>query len=490
MSTPGVQGEFRWSKGERLNRIYLVLGVSVDLLILALSLFGASLIRFGMGFGATLSSLTGTWVFYSIVTLLLSDMESVHYARTSVNRSMHTFRLVRIALIVTIIYVLTVFTFRVPSEYFLHSRLAIAFTFGIWVTLAILVRVILLPWLVTWMVKAKILRIAVTRILACGNREVISSIRTALDTSPFYRILVELVDCEDCCSPNPQDRLEMYRTRMIECRCDDLMIADDELDFDSISRFVIRCHEEGIALSVFSNLFLDIGYYDPWLSFADRPAVVFFTPPMSRAAEMLWRFVDFFIGSMMLIVLSPFLLLLAALIKITSPGPVLFKQKRVGFREKPFLFLKFRSMRHDLAENVKAHKAYFEKYVQGVSADDDGKTYKATDERMVTHLGRLIRRMSIDELPQLMSVVRGDMSLVGPRPCIFYELQYYKDWQRYRFTVKPGLTGIWQVYGRSRLPFDAAQFLDLCYAIKRSIGLNTRLLLKTLPIILSGRGGM
>jgi lipopolysaccharide/colanic/teichoic acid biosynthesis glycosyltransferase len=479
----------RRNKGERLNRIYLTLGVMLDLFILAASLLGASAIRFGSGFGSSLASLTGTWVFYSIATLLLSDMESVHYARTSVNRSMHTFRLVRIALIVTIVYVLAVFTFRVPSGFFLHSRLVISFTFGLWVILAIVLRVILFPNLVAALARTRVLKLPAIRILACGDREVISAIRSALDTSPFYRFLIELVSCEDCCAQNSEERLEQYRLKMIECGCDDLMIADDRLDFDSISRFVIRCHHEGIALSVFSTLFLDIGYFDPWLSFAERPAVVFFTPPMSKAIESLWRMLDIGLGSLALFVMAPFLLLLAGLIKITSPGPVFFRQKRVGFLEKPFVFLKFRSMRHDVADNAKAHRAYFEKYVKGVSADDDGKTYKIFDETRITHIGRLIRRMSIDELPQLISVVKGEMSLVGPRPCIPYELQYYKDWQRYRFNVKPGLTGIWQVYGRSRLPFDAAQFLDLCYAIKRSVGLNTRLLLKTLPVILSGRGG-
>lgn len=480
----------RRNKGEKVNRAYFVLGVLLDLMILGVSLLGATMLRFGHAFPPVLPSLAGTWVFYSIATLLLSDMESVHYARTSVNRSMHTFRLVRIALIVTVVYVLVVFTFRVPAAHFLHSRLVLAITFLLWVMLAIVLRVILFPHFFAWLVKSRILPLKTVRILACGDKEVISAFRTSLDTSPFYRFLIQLVDCDNCCATSPAERLEEYRQRMLDCGCDDICIADDSLDFDSISRFVIRCHDEGIALSVISSLFLDIGYYDPWLSFADRPAVVFFTAPMSKAAEALWRCLDAGLSTLALLLLSPFLLIIAATIKLTSPGPVLFRQKRIGYAEQPFVFLKFRSMRHNVMANVKAHKEYFAQYVQGVSADDDGKTYKRYDETRITHVGRLIRRMSIDELPQLMSVVRGEMSLVGPRPCIPYELNYYKDWQRYRFRVRPGLTGIWQVYGRSRLPFDAAQFLDLCYAIKRSVGLNVRLLLKTLPVILSGRGAV
>ncbi|NOQ23430.1 MAG: hypothetical protein GQ565_12395 [Candidatus Aegiribacteria sp.] len=108
----------------------------------------------------------------------------------------------------------------------------------------------------------------------------------------------------------------------------------------------------------------------------------------------------------------------------------------------------------------------------------------------VTRVAKVLRRTSLDELPQLWCVLIGKMSLVGPRPCIPYELEDYKDWQKLRFTVKPGLTGIWQVYGRSRLPMDAAQFMDFCYVINRSAGLNVRLILKMVPIMLIGRGGV
>jgi lipopolysaccharide/colanic/teichoic acid biosynthesis glycosyltransferase len=268
------------------------------------------------------------------------------------------------------------------------------------------------------------------------------------------------------------------------------MIIDDSLDFDSLARFVIRSREQGIYLSVFSRLFENLGYFDPWISFPERPAVVFFTPAVTRTTELFWRFIDMVVSAVLIVALLPLFVVLAAAIKLSSPGPVFFRQKRIGRNEQPFVFLKFRSMRDDLAGNVREHREYFARYVEGKAADGDGgSVYKATSPGRITAVGRLMRKTSIDELPQLLNVLKGDMSLVGPRPCISYELQYYKDWQRYRFTVKPGLTGIWQVYGRSRLPFDAAQFLDLSYALKRSFGLNVRLLLKTVPVILFGRGG-
>ena len=139
--------------------------------------------------------------------------------------------------------------------------------------------------------------------------------------------------------------------------------------------------------------------------------------------------------------------------------------------------------------NSREHKEYFAKYARGFSSGKP-ETFKLDQKNRITNVGRLIRKTSIDEFPQLFNVLRGEMTIVGPRPCIPYELEFYKSWQKRRFTVKPGLTGIWQVYGRSRLPFDHAQFLDFLYTIDMSYSLDFRLLMKTVPVILLGKGGV
>ncbi len=479
------------STRDTVNTVYMLFSMSADLAILASAFLAAMLVRFGGISQTQLYSLLGTWGVYSIATLLLSDMESVYYARTSVNRSMLAFRLIRIALTVTTVYVVAVFSLRLPSVFFIHSRLVILLGLVFWLVLAVAVRIMLMPRLVVWLRRIGVVRFDKVRILACGDPDVLARVREAVNSSPLYREVIEFVDCAGAtCPAEPASRLDYYRRMLDEARCDDLCVAMDDTDFETVANFVHRCRNEGIALSFYSKLFEQLGYYDPWLSFTDRPVVVFFTPPMSAFSQAAWRFIDIMVSAVLLLLLMPLFILLALAIKLTSPGSVLFRQKRVGLNEETFLFPKFRSMRDDLRGNVEAHKEYFARYVEGKAADGaGGEKYKASDAGRITAVGRLMRRTSLDEMPQLWCVLKGEMSLVGPRPCIPYELKYYKDWHRIRFTVKPGLTGIWQVYGRSRLPFDAAQFLDFCYALKRSSGLNTRLLLKTIPVILFGRGG-
>lgn len=476
-------------KGIRLDSAYSAMSAVFDTLSIAVSLFLADIVRHGTEPLDNLLPLLGTWGFYSVFALLLSDMESVYHARTGVNRSLLAYRLIRIAIIVTVLYVIAAFVFRLPPEWFIHSRLVIGMMFVLWSAIAILLRLVL-PSFIVLLSRMRLLRIPEVRILACGDPDIIDRVRAMLGKSSLYRRFLRFESCGDTGPLDITQRLEHYVRCMRECGCDDLCIAEDDVSFDIVAPFITRCFSEGVSLSFYSSIFETLGYYDSWISFQERPALVFFTPPMSSAGERLWRIVDLVLSSIALILLLPLFAVVSALILLSSPGPVFFRQKRVGLDGKPFVFMKFRSMRNTTSSNVKAHKDYFAKYARGIAADSDSDSgFKLRDDNRVTWIGRIIRKTSIDELPQLLNVLRGDMSLVGPRPCIAYEMDYYRDWQRTRFSVRPGLTGIWQVYGRSRLPFDAAQFLDLCYALKRSVGLNLRLLLKTIPVVLFGRGG-
>ena len=147
----------------------------------------------------------------------------------------------------------------------------------------------------------------------------------------------------------------------------------------------------------------------------------------------------------------------------------------------------------DAENKEESHREYFRKYVNGNAAKKtkNGEVFKKVSSDTVTTVGRIIRRTSLDELPQIFNVLRGDMTIVGPRPCISYELEHYNnDWLQKRFTVKPGLTGIWQVYARSRLEFKKSQFLDFIYVISRSDGMNIRLILKTVPVMFFSKGGI
>ena len=200
-------------------------------------------------------------------------------------------------------------------------------------------------------------------------------------------------------------------------------------------------------------------------------------------------------SSTLLAALSPLLLVIAAAVKLKSKGPVFFEQERVGQKMKPFRMLKFRTMHADA--DHKLHHEYVTQFINASGDNPAGSTpaggtpgvFKLTNDPRVTSVGRFLRKTSLDELPQLVNVLRGDMSLVGPRPPLAYEVEQYKPWHRRRvLDAKPGITGLWQVTGRSRTTFDEMVRLDLRYARSCSIWNDIKILLATPRAVLSGRG--
>src|SRR6266403_909568 len=218
------------------------------------------------------------------------------------------------------------------------------------------------------------------------------------------------------------------------------------------------------------------------------PMVTLFRSPLSNTARVAKRGSDLVIASVALAILSPLWLLIALLIELDSRGPVFYKQERVGMDGRVFLFYKFRTMRAgtDDAEHREFQKRYISGQPDSNQGDDDRPAYKLRADDRVTRLGRLLRRTSIDELPQLFNVLRGDMSIVGPRPPIPYEVESYQLWHRKRLDMKPGITGLWQVSGRNRLPFDEMVRMDLYYIENWSLLLDIKIILQTLPVMWRG----
>lgn len=195
---------------------------------------------------------------------------------------------------------------------------------------------------------------------------------------------------------------------------------------------------------------------------------------------MLKRVMDILISVLMLVMGFPFFLLVSLLIKLSDGGPVFFRQTRVGLSGRPFQMLKFRSMVVD-AEEKRA--ALLEK-----NRNREGVTFKLENDPRVTWIGRWLRRSSVDEMPQLWNVIKGEMSLVGPRPPLPYEVLQYGPLERKRLKVKPGLTCLWQVNGRSDLSFSHQVLLDIAYINNRSFRLDVEILMRTIPVVLTGRG--
>lgn len=198
-----------------------------------------------------------------------------------------------------------------------------------------------------------------------------------------------------------------------------------------------------------------------------------------RLDSALRRLLDLIVTLTALLLFLPVLALIALLIKLGSPGPVLFIQKRVGKDGREFPVFKFRSMYLDAEHRLETLLAENER---------SGPVFKMRHDPRITRIGRFLRRGSLDELPQLLNVLRGEMSLVGPRPAIPREVALYTPTQRGRLAVTPGLTGLWQVSGRANLSFEESIALDLEYIERQSLGLNLILLARTVPAVLTGHG--
>jgi lipopolysaccharide/colanic/teichoic acid biosynthesis glycosyltransferase len=212
-----------------------------------------------------------------------------------------------------------------------------------------------------------------------------------------------------------------------------------------------------------------------------------------RGALPVWlakRLLDLSVAVPCLILLAPLLLAVAMLVRLTTPGPALFRQTRLGKDRHPFVLYKFRTMYTGSSDDV--HRDYVRKLLTQDQPPDGGRNgvFKLDGDQRITPIGRLIRRTSMDELPQLLNVIRGDMSLVGPRPALAWEAEMFDASYFARFAVPPGLTGLWQVSGRNSLTMRQGLELDLEYVRRHSLALDLKILLKTIPVVLSTHGAL
>ena len=202
------------------------------------------------------------------------------------------------------------------------------------------------------------------------------------------------------------------------------------------------------------------------------------------------RIVDIIGAAFGIVIFSPFFLMIAILVKVTSRGPVFFGQERIGKDGKPFQMLKFRSMYTDNDDSL--HREFVTRLIRGEIREESGepgeKIYKIRNDPRVTPIGRIIRKTSLDELPQFFNVLKGDMSLVGPRPALSYEVAQYDLWHCRRVSAKPGITGLWQVEGRSLTTFDGMVRMDIRYIERWSILLDLLIIIKTPFSLLSAKG--
>jgi exopolysaccharide biosynthesis polyprenyl glycosylphosphotransferase len=243
----------------------------------------------------------------------------------------------------------------------------------------------------------------------------------------------------------------------------------------------LLCEERGITARLAINFFHHLIAKTQLEELDGLPLLTFSTTPKNEALLLLRRVFDLIGSFALILILSPFMLLIILVIRLDSHGPAIYRQIRCGLNGRKFIFYKFRSMIQG-AETKREELDAFNLMT--------GPVFKMKNDPRVTRVGRFLRKTSLDEIPQLFNVLWGDMSFVGPRPPVPEEVEKYEGWQRRRLSMKPGITGLWQVSGRNQIDFQQWMKVDLEYIDHWSLWLDFKILLKTIPVVLFGKGAM
>ncbi len=281
----------------------------------------------------------------------------------------------------------------------------------------------------------------------------------------------------------PQDKIlgKLNTIRRILCEyvVDEVVVAVPTHRIPGMESTLLECEEIGVKTRLAMDIFPHRIARMEMEQLDGCPMLTFSTTPPEDAAMVLKRMIDVAFSSLFLLGFSWLYAGIALAIRLTSPGPILFRQTRVGMNGRKFTFYKFRSMVID-ADAQKAKLQHLNEM--------DGPVFKIRNDPRVTSVGRFLRKFSLDEFPQMWNVLRGDMSLVGPRPPVPAEVEKYESWARRRLSVRPGLTCLWQVSGRNTVNFQQWMELDLQYIDNWTLGLDLKILVKTVPAVLGGRG--
>ena len=293
-------------------------------------------------------------------------------------------------------------------------------------------------------------------------------------------VLVAQLD-DDCAKRG--DFVEQLRSLASSGRVDEVVLATPLISRDDVTRIVSTVELRRAEVRAVPELF---GLPPTKVSLdamGGFPLLSLLKEPLTDVNRVTKRAMDLLVGSIAFVLALPVMIVSGIAVRLTSRGPVLFRQQRIGMDGRPFDMLKFRTMVHGADSSV--HEEFVEGLIRGdVAQDEDVTLYKLSDDPRVTKVGRILRRLSIDELPQLINVLRGEMSVVGPRPPLLFEVELYEEWHRRRLEMRPGMTGLWQVSGRSKMTFDEMVRLDIHYIETWSPLRDIAIILRTIPALL------
>lgn len=364
------------------------------------------------------------------------------------------------------------------KQYFIFDKLSLIYAFIIMSVLLILSKAYLSKIIKNTLIKSGI---GVRYIVSIGDREKSEYVKNYINNLDhrIYKLKHSFILNKD---EDSELILHEFEKALSEPLVNSCIIALNKDQKNSILRAINKCRQNGIDIFLVSDFF-DIVDSGNSQSLYNLPIISLTSGKRKDLALMIKRFFDIIISLIAIVILSPLMLLITYLIKLESKGPVIFRQERIGEDGKPFIMYKFRSMYYNSGSNV--HKQYVEKFILEQNNDS---IYKLKNDNRITRIGKFLRETSLDELPQLFNVLKGDMSIIGPRPAIDYEVDIYKDWHKKRFRVKPGITGLWQVNGRSKVKFNEMVILDIYYIENWSLLLDLKILLKTIPVVLKREG--
>lgn len=428
------------------------------------------------------------YAFCSFIFIFIFQYNNLYKINVFQTRALHIAQIIKSLIVCILVLILILFVFKFTK--ILGSRLFILLFFVISILVFGFVRIIILRTL-----NYKLLR----NIFANQNIIIIGAGKSG-------KMLAQKLMFENIVGINVVGFLDdnfdageiVFKKLQILGKLDDLsslyikygitevIISIDNIEYERIMEIVDVCHDKKIVVKISSELFNII----PNKIFTERYSeipVINVSPKFSSETIYFYkRAFDYLATSIGILILSPVFLIISALIKITSEGPVIYKQKRIGKNGAEFDFYKFRSMK--VSKN--GDKEREEKMIEFIKQDkiNDEKSTKIINSKRVTGIGKFIRKTSLDELPQLFNVLKGDMSLVGPRPCLPYEYDHFDEWQKRRNSVIPGCTGLWQVTGRGNVSFNDSVVLDIYYINNATPWLDLQLILKTIPVMVFGKG--
>jgi exopolysaccharide biosynthesis polyprenyl glycosylphosphotransferase len=399
-----------------------------------------------------------------------------------------------IAVIKALIYGLIgmiVASFFIKGMDWVDSRAVIVYFTGFSFISITLFRTVIFRKLFRLAAKKKILR---HKVLIIGTDETAKMVAVEMDVDDSHGLEVigfaddELAEGEKvfedlCVIGKTSELINLVKKHEIE----DIIIAQSEITHEKLLGLIDKAKATNANVRLASDVYRII----PEKVFVERflgvPIVLMPQNYNNPLFSVYKRVFDFVFAAAALMFLAIPLLIIAALIKFSSKGPVFFRDTRIGKGGKPFKFYKFRTMYLNNDDTI--HREFVSEFIKPNGEEKKGTPKKIKDDPRVTRIGKFLRKTSIDELPQLFNVLRGEMSLVGPRPCLPYEWEQYDEWHRRRFSVIPGCTGLWQVSGRSAVDFNDMVILDLFYIDNMSPLLDLKIIFKTIPVMLLAKGG-